>query len=262
MPTDIPYWAALVYGLLAAAMILLGGGLVGQTRSLGEPWRNALAALGAGFLIALGLLGALPEAIEQAHATALPLTLTLAAIGVMLLVHRAGHGHGGVSHGHAHAGHPDHAHAEASEQSAPELSAYDTRLAIAGLTLHALLDGVAVGASLASHRELGLLVALCVLLHKVPEGATAAALTYAGGGETRSARRNVAIIAAASLLGSLAIFAVGPTLTYALAIAAGVTSGVGLGIASHLLRRDAGKALVGMSVGAVIFALSEWLMHR
>ncbi len=259
-----------MYGVLAALTILLGGGLVGQTRRLAEASRNALAAVGAGFLVALGLLGALPEAVEHADGALVPLLLAAGSLAAMLLVHRFGHGHArghsgehGHAHGHAqpadHAGHTPVGHAP---DDAPELSAHDTRLAIAGLTLHSLLDGVAVGAALATHRELGVLVGVCVLLHKVPEGATAAALTYAGGGETRVAKRNVAIVAAASLIGSAAVFTAGPTLSYALAVTAGVTSGVGIGIATHLLRRDASKALAGVVGGALIFALSEWLLHR
>jgi zinc transporter ZupT len=105
-------------------------------------------------------------------------------------------------------------------------------------------------------------VAFFVLMHKLPEGATAAALTYASGGESGVARRGVVLVAFASLLGALAIFVVGPVLGYALAVAAGVTAGVGIGIATHLFRHNAGKAALGMLAGALVFALTEWLLHR
>ncbi len=249
MTTDIPYWAAALYGGLAAAAILLGGGLVGPARKSGNLAAGLLASVGAGFLIALGLVGALPEAFERFSSPVVPGLLALASLGLMLFVHRAGHLHGT----HAHGGHTD---------APPELSLYDARMAVGGLALHSLLDGVAVSAALASHRELGFFVAFFVLMHKLPEGATAAALTYASGGESGVARRGVVLVAFASLLGALAIVVVGPVLGYALAVAAGVTAGVGIGIATHLFRHNAGKAALGMLAGALVFALTEWLLHR
>lgn len=260
MTTGIPYWVATLYGCLAAAAILIGGGLVGpaRARGRGRGIEGTFAALGAGFLVALGALGALPEALEGNVSAWLVSALALAALGGMLWLHRLGHH--GASAQHAH--HDQHAHDPHARQPAPELSLYDARMAVWGLALHSLLDGVAVSASLATgKRELGLFVAFFVLLHKLPEGAAAAALTYAGGGETRTARHGVWIVAAASLCGAFAIFAVLPVLTYALAITAGVTVGVGLGIASHLRKHGAGRALAGMSAGAGLFAITEWLLH-
>ena len=64
-------------------------------------------------------------------------------------------------------------------------------------------------------------------------------------GSPAGAAPGVWIVAAASLLGALAIFVVGPVLTYALAVTAGVTTGVGLGIASHLRKHGAVTATLG-----------------
>jgi zinc and cadmium transporter len=280
MSTELPYWVAALYGVLAAAAILLGGGLVGPFRARGLEARSGLAALGAGFLLALGALGALPEALEQAEAPLVPLLLALASFGGMLLLHRFGHGdphteppHHGHDHGHGHGhdhGQDDHEHAPGQKPSVAhhahahtqELSLYDAHLAVAGLTLHSLLDGVAVSAALASQHELGVLVAVFVLLHKLPEGATAAALTLASGGQAQDVRRNVLVVALASLLGALAVFVVGPYLVHALAITAGVTSGVAIGIAGHLLRHDRTKPLLGLLAGVALFAVSELLLHQ
>ena len=246
MPSEItiPYWAAALYALVGAGAILLGGGVVAGDAVARHSARGLWPALGAGFLIALGALGALPEAIERTGSLAVGGGLAAVSFLAVLFAHGAGHRGSGHSHG-THA----------------DLSLYDARLAVSGLALHALLDGVAVSAALASQRELGLLVAFFVALHKVPEGATAAALTYASGGDARRARRGVALVAAASLAGALTIFAVAPVLGYALAIAAGVTSGVGVGIATHLMRHDLRRALAGLALGALIFALGEWFVH-
>jgi zinc transporter ZupT len=249
MPSDIPmpYWAAALYAFTGAGAIIVGGGVVSRDKVAEHGARGVWAALGAGFLIALGALGALPEACERTGSMLIGVGLAVPAFMAILLAHGAGHrgNHAGHAHG-THAG----------------LSLHDARLAVSGLALHALLDGVAVSAALASQRELGLMVAFFVALHKVPEGATAAALTYASGGDARRARRGVGLVAAASLVGALAIFAVTPILGYALAVAAGVTSGVGVGIASHLFRHDKHRALIGLTLGALIFALGEWFVHH
>jgi zinc transporter ZupT len=105
-------------------------------------------------------------------------------------------------------------------------------------------------------------VAFFVVLHKIPEGATAAALTYASGGDVKRARRGVLLVATASLLGGLTIFAVRSVLGYALGVAAGVTTGVGIGIATHLLRHDRKSASLGLALGVALFAIGEWLLHE
>jgi zinc transporter ZupT len=188
---------------------------------------------------------------------------------LMLWLHRFGHTHAMTAHGQAPAhDHDGHGHRHGHDPHGPheqsadvELSLHDARMAVAGLALHSLLDGVAVSAALANQRSLGLFVAFFVLLHKLPEGAAAAALTYASGGQSSAAKRSVLTVAAASLVGALAVFVVGPVLTYALAVTAGVTTGVGLGIASHLRRQRARDAIFGVGGGLLLFAVAEWLLH-
>jgi zinc transporter ZupT len=197
-------------------------------------------------LIALGALSALPEALERTSSRPLTVCIALGTFFLVLVAHRVGHRpHQEHESEHGHAG----------------LSLYDARLAVAGLALHSLLDGVAVSAALTDRQELGVLVAIFVVLHKVPEGAAAAALTYASGGDERRARLGVLALAVCTLLGALTIFAVGPVLVLALSVAAGVTTGVGVGIAGHLFKHRTRHAVVGVAAGAMLFAVSEFLPH-
>jgi ZIP family zinc transporter len=254
MTSELPYWTACLYGVLGAGAIAIGGGLVGKGRGGAHEPNGILTGMGAGFLISLGALSALPEACARSSSLALALGVALTVFVLVLLAHRAGH-----RRNHAHDKHgPNDSH-EAGTRAG--LSLHDARLAVAGLALHSLLDGVAVSAALASHRELGIFVAIFVVLHKVPEGAAAAALVYASGGKPRDAQRGVIALALATALGALTIFAVGPALALALSIAAGVTAGVGVGIASHLVKHHALRAALGISLGAVLFIVSEWLLH-
>jgi zinc transporter ZupT len=306
MPADvsIPYWAAALYGLLGAAGIIAGGFFVGRDTLARRSAKGVWPGVGAGFLIALGVLGALPDACERVGSIWIGGGLALAAFLTVLFAHGAGHreadhvadGAPGAGHSHGHSrenedrahdtaraadsrehshahasSHPNHAHAHARASTDTShghtgahagLSLHDARLAVSGLALHALLDGVAVSAALASLQELGLVVAFFVVLHKIPEGAAAAALTYASGGEAKRARSGVLLVAAASFLGGLTIFAVRTVLGYALGVAAGVTAGVGVGIATHLLRHDRKSGAIGLALGAGLFALGELLLHE
>jgi zinc transporter ZupT len=250
MTNELPYWTACLYGLLGAGAILLGGGLVAKGRlNAGRP-HPVLTGMGAGFLIALGALSALPEAYARSGSVLHTLVPALLAFAFVLFVHRLGHrGHGAESATHGHHG----AHAG--------LSTYDARLVVAGLALHALLDGVAVSAALADRRELGIFVAVFIVLHKAPEGAAAAALIYASGGKPRAVQLGVVALAIASAVGALTIIAVGPMLTAALSVAAGVTSGVGVGVAGHLVKHRTRGAYVGLAAGMLLFVLCDALLH-
>jgi len=251
MTSELPYWTACLYGVLGAAAIAIGGGLVGKGRAGAHEPHGILTGMGAGFLISLGLLSALPEACARSSSLPLALSLAAAAFALVLLAHRAGHQR-------AHASEAGHEHKHAARGG---LSLHDARLAVAGLALHALLDGVAVSAALASHRELGIFVAIFVVLHKVPEGAAAAALVYASGGQPRDAQHGVIALALTTALGALTIFAVGPGLALALSVAAGVTSGVGVGFATHLVKHHPARAMLGIGLGVIMFVVSESLLH-
>ncbi|HEY2733055.1 MAG TPA: hypothetical protein VGI70_03680 [Polyangiales bacterium] len=249
MTGELPYWTACLYGVLGAGAIAIGGGLIGRGGAISREPQGLVAGMGAGFLIALGLFSALPDACARSASVPLAIGLAVLTFAAVLLAHRAGHGHAEHEHGHEH------------PQGRAGLSLHDARLAVAGLALHSLLDGVAVSAALTNGAELGIFVAVFVVLHKVPEGAAAAAITYASGGTPRAARLGVSCVAFAAALGALTIFAVGPLLAFALSIAAGVTSGVGVGIASHLVKHRAPRGRLGLGFGVSLFVLSEWLLH-
>jgi zinc transporter ZupT len=219
---------------------------VGKGQHAAQAPAGILTGMGAGFLIALGALSALPEACSRSASVLLAVGVALGTFVIVLIAHRAGH-----ERAHTHGDHRAHS----------ELSLHDARLAVGGLALHSLLDGVAVSGALASERTLGIFVAVFIVLHKLPEGAAAAAITYASGGDQQSARRGVFCLALASALGALTIFAVGPVLAIALSVAAGVTSAVGVGIATHLLQQQAGRALLGIAAGALAFLVSDVLLH-
>lgn len=93
---------------------------------------------------------------------------------------------------------------------------------MAGLSVHALFDGVAIGSGFVVSNWLGWLIFLAILLHKAPEGFTMASVMLASGRSRTMAFWSAVALAAATLVGVLVIELVPSWLPYGLPISAGV----------------------------------------
>ena len=136
-------------------------------------------AFGAGFMLALVLIGVLPV-VFSARDTGNPAAGLLVLLGYVV-VHVAQH----VITPHFHFGVETH-------HVGPE-AGYS---ALVGLTLHAFFDGVAIASGFLVSWSLGVAFFLGVMLHKLPEGVTVSSIMLASGlgrrraiGHQRSARR-------------------------------------------------------------------------
>jgi zinc transporter ZupT len=111
-----------------------------------------------------------------------------------------------------------------TEAMLPPAAAYT---AIGGLSIHTFFDGVSVAAAFLVSTKVGLLVFVAILLHKVPEGFTAASIMLASGRSRRQALVATTIIGAATLGGVLSVAGLqarlGTAVIYALPFSAGVT---------------------------------------
>jgi zinc transporter ZupT len=163
---------------------------------------DACIAFGAGFMLAVTLLGVMPQVVSSS---------TSAVIWVMLgyfAVHLAQH----VFTSHFHFGQETH-----------QVSASAGVSALLGLTLHTFFDGVAIASGFLVSDQLGVLLFLAVLLHKLPEGVTIASVLVAGGRSRRSAVGGAAVLGGATLLGVLLTEQVTLLANNGLALSAGVT---------------------------------------
>ena len=197
---------------LTALLLALGaasGNLAGALAVV-HAQRRSLAAIqmslafGAGFMLALVLVGVLPEVFAAPGRAAAGMVVLLG----YLLVHIAQH----VITPHFHFGEETHA--------VPASAGYS---ALVGLTLHAFFDGVAIASGLLVSLPLGVLFFLAILLHKLPEGVTAASVMLASGQSRRSALLAGVVLGIATIAGALLTEAVAPLARYGLALAAGVT---------------------------------------
>ena len=195
---------SLSLGVLAAFADVLGGLVLVRARSI-ERYLRYFVALGAGFLIATALIEMAPESLKL-NPTLGPLLLVAGYCAVHLLEH--------TINSHFHFGEETH-HGEF-------ISAHKGISVLAGLAVHALFDGVAIGSGFAVSTNLGWLIFLAILLHKMPEGFTMASVMLASGRSRSSALYSAIILAIATVVGVLIMDLAPALLPYGLPISAGV----------------------------------------
>jgi zinc transporter ZupT len=201
---------------------------------------DAGLAFGAGFMLAVALLGMMPEVLRDSADAAVYVLLGY------LAVHLAQH----VLTPHFHFGEETH-----------RVSATAGVSAMLGLTLHTFFDGVAIASGFLVSGELGVLLFLAVLLHKLPEGVTIASVMVAGGQSRGRALAAATVLGIATVLGVVLTEQVGPLARHGLALSAGVTLYVA---ASNLVphfqaRRDWVTALAFFGGAAAFFAAERLL---
>jgi zinc transporter ZupT len=232
---------------LAFALAAAAGNVVGALAVVRHLKRSLHAidlgiAFGAGFMIAVALLGVMPEVFRAGPDAGIYVLLGY------LGVHAAQH----VLTPHFHYGEETH-----------RVSAVTGLTALFGLSLHSFFDGVAIASGFLVSGRLGLLLFLAVIVHKLPEGVTIASMMLAGGQSRARAVASAAGLGVATLLGVVLTESVTPLARHGLALSAGVTLYVA---ASNLVpefqQRRRGLPAAAFFGGVATFGLSEWLLAR
>lgn len=234
---------ALVLGVVAALANLLGALAVARSARFGLRVIEGFVAFGAGFMLALAIVAAVPEALRRDPVRAAPVIL----LGY-LLVHLSQH----TLTPHFHFGEETH-----------HVSAHASSAALMGLLLHTFFDGVAIASGFLVSPALGVLFFVAIFLHKLPEGVTVSSLVIASGGSARRGYLAAGLLGVATILGVLLTVKAAPLQEYGLALSAGVTIYVG---ASNLVPEFQGKKgwrlPAAFFAGAGAFLLSESLVGR
>src|SRR5919107_3698861 len=192
----------LLFGLLAAAANVVGGLVLIKSGAhrLGERFLKYLVALGAGFMLAAIFIEILPTTIEIWTSSSQHKSASEAVVGAMTLL-LAGYlsiqffEHTLAPHFHFGAEtHPEHF-----------LSRSSAYTAVGGLCIHTFFDGVSIASAFLVNFKVGLLVFIAILLHKMPEGFTAASIMLASGRTARTALIATAAIGAATLAGVIGV---------------------------------------------------------
>src|SRR2546430_6047839 len=197
--------AYLTFATVAAAADLAGAVLVVTAHRRGQAPLRYFVAAGAGFMLAAAFVRMLPESAHVPHAY---LFVLIGYFGIHLFEHTVAP--------HFHFG--EEVHPEAL------LAPSAGYLALLGLGVHTLFDGVAIAAGFMIGPALGALISIAVFLHKVPEGFTIASVMLAGGGSRRAAVGAGAVLGALTIVGAVATrFIAEQHVGVALALSAGVT---------------------------------------
>jgi len=172
-------------GVIAALATVAGGWLVAR-REWSRKYLRYLIGLGAGFMLAAVFVEVIPDAYELSGRQA-PFYVLAGYLVVHLFVHTLSQ--------HVHFG--EETHVEEVR------TGHTGEVALAGLMLHALFDGVMVGAGFLVSAYLGAVLLAAVVLHKLPEGFTAASLMLARGRSRGAAFAAAGGLGVATLVGSL-----------------------------------------------------------
>ncbi len=231
--------------ILAALGSLLGGWVVVRFLRDRASVMRLVSGVAAGYLLAVALMGILPECLAPengGHANAIWIVFGF------LLVHLMEHG----ITPHFHYGEETHAGSRMSGV-----------MALVGLSLHSLMDGVALAAALAAHGNLGALMFAAILVHRIPEGGTIASIFLARGFGAAAAIAAAGVLAIATLAGAwgqeLLKIPVGPTLAAAAGLAIYVASS---DLLPEVQKEPGWKSTLAIASGLGLFLLSaHFLPH-
>ena len=195
---------SILLGLLAALADVAGGLVLVRARGV-ERYLRYFVALGAGFLMATALIEMAPESLRLSPRMG-PILIMAGYCVVHLLEH--------TINAHFHYGEETHV--------GEFVSRHTSNSVMAGLSLHAVFDGVAIGSGFLITNWLGWLIFLAIFLHKAPEGFTMASVMLASGRSRAIAFYSAVVLAVATLAGVLVIELIPSWLVYGLPISAGV----------------------------------------
>jgi zinc transporter ZupT len=234
-------WPILILlGIAASAANVLGGWIISSRPSFRRAAVNAFISLGAGFMLAAAILEVIPESIRMSGAAA------AAVLAGYLFVHLVEH----TVATHFHFGEETH-----HEEMMDPRAAYS---ALAGLALHAFFDGALIAAGFWVSMELGILMFLAIILHKIPEGFTAASIMRASGRSNRHAVGAAVAVSLSTLTGVLSVAVSGALVRTALPFSAGVTLYVAASDLIPEVNKERGVMVsVGVFLGVVLFLLTE-----
>jgi ZIP family zinc transporter/zinc and cadmium transporter len=239
----------LVYSLLAGLATLIGIGLLGLNEKRALRYSHYLNSFAGGVLLAVAFFHQMPEAAELAgpESAFLYVAFGFACLYILesILVF--------------HSGVEIHYHGEREEGRHRSKAL----VAFTGLAFHSLLDGLIIAVGFGIDKRLGVLMAISVILHEVPEGTTSFSLLM-GAMSRKAALWMSVIVAVATPVGAVLSLVAVPELTDVttgrlLALAAGSFLYIA---ASDLVPETHGKqglqnALCLLGGGALIYAIGR-----
>ncbi len=189
----------MAYGLLPLISTFIGGYVVYRWKRNLHPWLS----LSGGILLGVAFLDLLPEAFEQAVEHNLNIMLVSSgALAAILFFHLLDKLLGAHHHEHVHEPADEHCYNERHRATHAWIRA-------AGMILHSLMDGLAIGGGFAANTSLGLVITVAVVMHDFSDGMSTVTVLKNALGHHRGILPALALDALAPFIGVLIGFKLG-----------------------------------------------------
>lgn len=187
-------------GTLAGMATFVGMYLVLARAAWSRRNSAALVSYAAGVLLGVGILHIVPETMALSPNTA-PAWILASFVLFYFLEH----------HLMVHAGHEQlhHSHLDVADGHSPDCTHPHPLgfVAFIGLGLHSLIDGLIIGSGFEAGEGMGLVAALGVIAHEVPEGIAMLSILLHYGYQRKNAVRLTTYVAIATPLGAIVSYA-------------------------------------------------------
>lgn len=257
---------ALALAALALITALIAGGIPIMRGVKDEKHQKKMTGIAAGVLLASALLVAIPEGFDTIASSDADMHSSLAVGGailagfiLMLVLESLGFGHDIHEEHHDHEG--EHGHDHVHHPSNPASVVF-------GLSIHALTDGLAMGAAIATG-ELAIAIAVTVgvIAHKVPAAFSLGVFSMHERGDASKSWKDLIMFSLATpLMIILAYYAFGDVSEYGIGLAMLFAGGTFLYVATvdvlpdvHHLETGK-KALVYVLIGVTLLVFLLLLM--
>ena len=188
-------YQALILAAVALITALIAGGFPIMRGVKDEGRQKMMTGIAAGVLLASALLVAIPEGFAATTSSGVSTTLTmggaiLAGFILMLVLEALGFGHDIHEEHHGHEG--EHGHDHVHHPSNPTS-------VIFGLSVHALTDGLAMGAALATGElSIAIAVTMGVIAHKIPAAFSLGVFSMHERGDTNKSWKDLILFSLAT----------------------------------------------------------------
>lgn len=243
------YWHVLFFSLIGGLVSLVGGVLLLRKKSSADSLAKYATPFAAGALLAAAFFDLLPESLGQLDADTASAWVLGGIVGFFLLEHFL---------------HWFHHHHEHSGEVTP------APLVIIGDSIHNLLDGVAIGAAFLIDVPTGIVTAVAVAAHEIPQEIGDFGLLLKFGYERKKVIVINALSALLSTVGALGTFWVGSQLDLHVGVLLALTAGMFIYIAASDIIptiHEESKRKVGnlsaalLVVGVLVVAITTSVAH-
>lgn len=246
------YWHVILFSLVGGLFSLIGGALLLSKRGLAERLAKIATPFAAGALLGAAFFDLLPESIELTAEGAATRWTLFGLIVFFLIEH------------FIHWFHHHHEHEDSHERATAPLI-------VTGDTIHNFLDGIAIGAAFLLSIPTGIVVALAVAAHEIPQEIGDFGLLLKAGYRRRKVLLINALSALMSTLGALLTFWVGSESSLPIGELLAITAGMFIYIsASDLIptihktsrRKRAHVPTLLLLLGVSLVAVTTELTHE